>query len=151
MDQDKGGNAMGSLIYVGAYSVATVVLYIAEHVSQGIAAARNSSQARKQTSSRPALASSSNPDCTERLLLQLETIIMEMISAARANDLGTLHERAKLQLKIVRQLQVESTWPPENIFTFLKTRGRIDLDGADFEEMRRKVQQAESVHGLLAA
>ncbi len=41
MDQDKGGNAMGSLIYVGAYSVATVVLYIAEHVSQGIAAARN--------------------------------------------------------------------------------------------------------------
>jgi hypothetical protein len=141
---------MGKLIYLAAYSIAAVSFYIGKHASEGVAAARERTYAMSEMQG-PSLAPSLTPDCTERLLLQLETIIMEMVSAARANDLETLHERAKVQLAIVRQLQIESTWPTEDIFSFLNERGRIDLEGADFEEMRRKVHEAECVHGLLAA
>jgi hypothetical protein len=149
--QEREKTVMGKLIYLVAYVIGTVSFYIAEQVSKGITAARERAHARTPSVQGPPLAPSSTPDCTERLLLQLETIIMEMVSAARADDLETLHERARVQLEIVRQLQAESTWPTEHIFSFLNDRGRIDLQGADFQMMRQKVQQAECVHGRLAA
>jgi hypothetical protein len=150
-DQDREKTVMGKLIYFVAYTIGAVSFYIAEHVSNGIAAARVRADARTPFVQGPPLAPTPTPDCTERLMLRLETIIMEMVSAARADDLETLHERAKVQLEIVRQLQAESTWPTEHIFAFLNERGRIDLEGADFQEMRGKVQQAECLHGRLAA
>ncbi len=140
---------MAKLIYLAAYSIAVVAFYIAEHVSKGISAARQSARPMSPRIEAPPLVPSS--DSTERLLLQLETIILEMISAARSNDLEMLHERSKVQLEIVRKLQMESTWPTERIFSFLNERGRVDLDGSDFQEMRRKAQEAERVHGLLDA
>jgi hypothetical protein len=142
---------MGKLIYLAAYSIAVASFYVAEHVSKGINAARHGTQRLPPSVAAPSLIPAASPDSTERLLLQLETIIMEMISAARANDLAMLHERARVQLAIVNQLQIESTWPTERIFSFLSERGRVDLDGPAFQEMRRKVQEAEGLHGLLAS
>jgi hypothetical protein len=124
-----------------------IAVHLAEHLFKVVNAAR---QSLRQAIQSPPLVPSSKPDSTERLLLQLETITMEMISVARVNDLEMLHERAKVQLEIVEQLQIESTWPTERILSFLKNRRRFDPDGPDFEEMRRKVQEAECVHGLLA-
>src|SRR5690242_1805491 len=123
-----GETGMGKLIYLAAYGIAVASFYVAEHVSKGIIAARHGTQ-RLPSVAAPSLISAASPDSTERLLLQLETIIMEMISAARANDLSMLHERARVQLAIVNQLQFETTWPTERIFSFLSERGRVDLDG----------------------
>jgi hypothetical protein len=130
-------------LHLAAYSIAA---HVAEHIFKVVNATRQSLRKAIQT---PPVVPSGKPDSTERLLMQLETLTMEMISVARVNDLEMLHERAKVQLEVVQQLQIESTWSTESILSFLKNRRRFDPDGPDFEEMRRKVQEAECVHGLL--
>src|SRR4051794_17118188 len=123
---------MGKLIYLAAYSISIISFYFAKHVSEGVNAARSRTSTRRATEA-PPLVPAVSPDPTERLLLELETVVMEMISAARANDLAALHERAEVQLAIVNQLQLENTWPGDRIFDFLA--GRVDLGGAGFQEM----------------
>ncbi len=57
----------------------------------------------------------------ERLLLDLEKVILEMISAARANDLPRLHERGRAQMAILSTIEQESTWSKERIAKYLSS------------------------------
>ncbi len=123
---------MGKAIYFLSYGISVVVIFIAKHVRQGIVAARMRGEA---TPSIQAL----EDDVTEGLLLDLEKVIIDMISAARANDLHRLREREEEHLAILKTLQVEGTWSNERISKYLTDRGWGDLSGPNFHVLRSKI------------
>ncbi len=98
--------SMGKLIYFVSYGIAVVAMFIAKHAACGIDAAH------RRAESPPSVAHAEE-DVTERLLLDLEKVVLEMISAARANDLPRLHERGRAQMAILSTIEQESTWSKE--------------------------------------
>jgi hypothetical protein len=135
---------MGKLIYFLSYGISVVVIFMARHVARGVAAARMRAEA-------PPPVSTLENDVTERVLLDLEKVIMDMISAARANDLERLHEREEEHRAILQTLQVEGTWSNERISKYLSKRGWGDLRGPNFQDLRSKVREAQLKYGPLAA
>jgi hypothetical protein len=135
---------MEKAIYFLSYGISVVVIFIAKHVRQGIVAAQMRAEA---TPSVQAL----EDDLTEGLLLDLEKVVIDMISAARANDLHRLHEGEEEHLAILKTLQVEGTWSNERISKYLKDRGWGDLRGPNFQDLRNKMREAQLKYGPIAA
>ncbi len=135
---------MGKLIYFVSYGIAVVAMFIAKHAACGIDAARHRAES-------PPSVSHAEEDVTERVLLDLEKVILEMISAARANDLHMLHERGREQMAILNTLEKESTWSKERIAKYLSDRGWGKFNTSEFQDLHFKFQQAERTYGQLAA
>ncbi len=135
---------MGKVIYFLSYGIFVVLIFIAKHVRQGIVAARERAEATQ-------LLQHTEDDVTEGLLLDLEKVIIDMISAARANDLSRLREREEEHLAILNTLQVEGTWSNERISKYLNDRGWGDLSGPNFQDLRSKMREAQLKYGPRAA
>ena len=135
---------MGKLIYLVSYGIAVVAIFIAKHAASGVNAARLRAGA-------PPSVAQAEDDVTERLLLDLEKVILEMLSAAGANDLNRLHERGREQIAILATLHEESTWSTERISKYLRDRGWGDLNGPEFQDLSTKFREAERMYGRLAA
>ncbi len=135
---------MGKLIYFLSYGVSVVVIFIAKYVRQGVVAAR------MRVEVRPVVKTLEN-DETERLLLDLEKVIMDMMSAASTNDLHRLHERDEEHRAILKTLQVEGTWSKKRISKYLNDRGWGNLSGPNFQDLRSKIRQAQLKYRSLVA
>jgi hypothetical protein len=107
---------VGKVIYFLSYGISIAVIFIAKHVTQGIVAARMRVEASRRV--QPL-----DGDVTERLLLDLEKLVLDMISAARANDLQRLYEREEEHRAILNTLQLEGTWSVDRTSKYLNDRG----------------------------
>jgi hypothetical protein len=138
------GAIVGKLIYFVSYGIAVAAIFIAKHAACGIYAARHRAEP-------PRSVAHVEEDVTERLLLDLEQVILEMISAARANDLHMLHERGREQMAILKTLEQESTWSSERVAKHLSDRGWGNFNTPEFQELRARFHEAERTYGKLAA
>ncbi len=135
---------MGKLIYCVSYGMAVAAIFIAKHAASGIYAAR-------QRAETPRSVAHAQEEVTERLLLDLEKVTLEMISAARANELHLLYERGREQMAILKTLEQESTWSSERIATYLSDRGWGNFNTPEFQELHARFHEAERTYGKLAA
>jgi hypothetical protein len=135
---------MGKLLYFVSYSISVVAIYIGKHAACGIEAARHRAESLRSFAH-------DEDDVTERVLLDLEKVILEMISAARANNLCKLHERGREQMAILNTLEQESAWSTERIAKFLSDRGWGNFNTPEFRDLHTKFEEAERTYGPLAA
>ncbi len=135
---------LGRSIYLAAYGFGLVASYVSQHVSEGLAAARSHTEGSpRRISETPPMAPVPNADVTEHLVIELESVILEMIAAAKRNDFLKLREIDEKQQIIFQTLQQEGNWDSERIVQYLTRRGSVDLDGQVFQDARKKVQEAK--------
>jgi hypothetical protein len=134
---------LGRSIYLAAYGFGLVASYVKQHVSEGLAAARSHMEGSQRISETPPMAPVPNADVTEHLVIELESVILEMIAAAKRNDFLKLREIDEKQQVIFQTLQQEGNWDSERIVQYLTSRGSVDLDGQVFQDARKKVQEAK--------